>query len=483
MLILDVEKQTGLDRATIRFYEKEGIIVPSRSDNGYRSYTEENVQLLLKVKLLRQLGVSLYKIKALQQGSGSLLDVLTEQINTLEMQIRENTAAKIVCQQMQQDGVEYTTLNSLYYLDMLSKPAVSTKWFSEANIRECHPWRRYFARYLDYCIVTALLELIIIVLIRIRPFGTTAIDILGYGARLLAVPVFATLLHYFGTTPGKWAMGIRLESVNGGRLSGGEALYREGKILWHGIGLFIPIFSVWRLYRSYKEESNGEEQPWNVDTEIVYSEWTVCRKLIATGILVLSLSVSVFAGFDSVKPRYIGKTITISEFSKNFQDYEKLYGRENEYIMDENGKWEERNTGSTGYTVIGGPYEMIRPDFTYKVDGNGNILEIAYENNWDDANFQNALPHYCQTALEAVVGSQPGSSYKDLLEIENQLVSNLYSKLSNQSGDKEGIFSLEGVTVIWSAEIENCESVYYGMLFAQDEAKMPYHLNFRIRIG
>lgn len=65
MLIQDVERQTGLDRATIRFYEKEGIVIAKREENGYRSYSDENVQLLLKVKLLRQLGVSLIKIKSL----------------------------------------------------------------------------------------------------------------------------------------------------------------------------------------------------------------------------------------------------------------------------------------------------------------------------------------------------------------------------------------------------------------------------------
>ena len=59
MRILDVESKTGLDRATIRFYEKEGFMNPARSENGYRNYRDEDVELLQKVKLLRQLGFSL----------------------------------------------------------------------------------------------------------------------------------------------------------------------------------------------------------------------------------------------------------------------------------------------------------------------------------------------------------------------------------------------------------------------------------------
>lgn len=68
MLIRDLEMNTGLDRATIRFYEKEGLIEPNRKDNGYREYTKEHETLLFKIKLLRQLGMSLETIKDPQVG-------------------------------------------------------------------------------------------------------------------------------------------------------------------------------------------------------------------------------------------------------------------------------------------------------------------------------------------------------------------------------------------------------------------------------
>ena len=76
MKIQDVEVLTGLDRATIRFYEKEQLLVPERSENGYRNYTDDDVKLLQKVKLLRKLGVSLNTIKQLEQGSELLPEVL-----------------------------------------------------------------------------------------------------------------------------------------------------------------------------------------------------------------------------------------------------------------------------------------------------------------------------------------------------------------------------------------------------------------------
>ena len=72
MQILELESKTGLDRATIRHYEKEGLISPTRRENGYRDYTEENVNDLLKIKLLRQLGLSLDKIRRIQQETDNI---------------------------------------------------------------------------------------------------------------------------------------------------------------------------------------------------------------------------------------------------------------------------------------------------------------------------------------------------------------------------------------------------------------------------
>ena len=49
MTIKDLEERTGLSRANIRFYEKEGLLSPLRRENGYREYTEADVQTLLRV--------------------------------------------------------------------------------------------------------------------------------------------------------------------------------------------------------------------------------------------------------------------------------------------------------------------------------------------------------------------------------------------------------------------------------------------------
>lgn len=63
MLIRDLQDKTGLDRATIHYCEKEQLITPNIKENGYREYAGNHVEILLKIKLLRQLGLSLETIK------------------------------------------------------------------------------------------------------------------------------------------------------------------------------------------------------------------------------------------------------------------------------------------------------------------------------------------------------------------------------------------------------------------------------------
>ena len=46
-------------RANIRYYEQQGLLTPARRENGYREYSDEDLQTLQKIKLLRHLGLSL----------------------------------------------------------------------------------------------------------------------------------------------------------------------------------------------------------------------------------------------------------------------------------------------------------------------------------------------------------------------------------------------------------------------------------------
>jgi len=64
-----VAKITGLSAKTIRFYEEQGVIEsPSREGNGYRFYSEENLEEIKLIKNARDLGLPLSEIKKLTVG-------------------------------------------------------------------------------------------------------------------------------------------------------------------------------------------------------------------------------------------------------------------------------------------------------------------------------------------------------------------------------------------------------------------------------
>ncbi|MCC7803023.1 MerR family transcriptional regulator, partial [Escherichia coli] len=55
MNISDVAKITGLTSKAIRFYEEKGLVTPPmRSENGYRTYTQQHLNELTLLRQARQ---------------------------------------------------------------------------------------------------------------------------------------------------------------------------------------------------------------------------------------------------------------------------------------------------------------------------------------------------------------------------------------------------------------------------------------------
>ena len=76
MLRSEVQNKTGLTRKAIEYYEEKGIIDPVRLENGYRDYSEEDVEILEKVALFTKLGLNLKEIREIIFEGGSLSSLL-----------------------------------------------------------------------------------------------------------------------------------------------------------------------------------------------------------------------------------------------------------------------------------------------------------------------------------------------------------------------------------------------------------------------
>jgi MerR family copper efflux transcriptional regulator len=66
MQIGQVAERTGLSLRTIRFYEENGLVVPTaRSEGGFRLYSDDDVARLEVVKRMKPLGFSLEEMQEL----------------------------------------------------------------------------------------------------------------------------------------------------------------------------------------------------------------------------------------------------------------------------------------------------------------------------------------------------------------------------------------------------------------------------------
>ena len=60
MRIHEAAKAVGCTQRAIKLYEEKGLLPPiSRSENGYRDYSEEDIRILHEIQAYRKLGISL----------------------------------------------------------------------------------------------------------------------------------------------------------------------------------------------------------------------------------------------------------------------------------------------------------------------------------------------------------------------------------------------------------------------------------------
>ena len=122
MHIKDVEQRTGLSRANIRYYEQEGLVHPARRKNGYRDYSPDDLETLLRIRLLRRLDVPIEEIRAMQAGKLSLSEALSQRLAALRRREEQARTDQSVCRAMQADHACYDTLDAEKYWRLLYTP-------------------------------------------------------------------------------------------------------------------------------------------------------------------------------------------------------------------------------------------------------------------------------------------------------------------------------------------------------------------------
>ncbi|MBI3208580.1 MAG: helix-turn-helix transcriptional regulator [Candidatus Solibacter usitatus] len=81
-MISSVSEQYGLHPQTLRMYEREGLLIPSRSDGNTRLYTDEDLERLeVILQLTREMGVNLAGVEIILN--------MREKMSAMQTQIEE----------------------------------------------------------------------------------------------------------------------------------------------------------------------------------------------------------------------------------------------------------------------------------------------------------------------------------------------------------------------------------------------------------
>jgi len=103
-MISAVSEQFGLHPQTLRLYEREGLLKPSRSDGNTRLYTSEDIERLeVILKLTRDLGVNLAGVEIIlnmrekmEQMQRQIEDFVSSLNTEINQRARSEPAAEAV---------------------------------------------------------------------------------------------------------------------------------------------------------------------------------------------------------------------------------------------------------------------------------------------------------------------------------------------------------------------------------------------------
>lgn len=97
MLRNEVQDKTNLSRKAIEYYEEKGLIHPIKLENGYRDYSDEDVEVLKRISLLRNLGLSISEIALyLDSKEEALASILRRKEHELDICEKRKNVLKLI---------------------------------------------------------------------------------------------------------------------------------------------------------------------------------------------------------------------------------------------------------------------------------------------------------------------------------------------------------------------------------------------------
>lgn len=379
MTIKDAEQRTGLGRASIRFYEQEGLISPRRESNGYRDYSEDDVQTLLRIRLLRALDVPIEEIKSVCSGEAELGGVLRGRSAELEKRRDEYARRLSVCRELCENGESFATLDAGRYLSELERggePGSSILLTPDEPGTVPHPVRRFLARAVDLALISFVWNAVLSLAFGVNILDqSSAVDFLETLAQLAIMLFLEPLfLHLFGTTPGKWLLGLSLSDDSGARPGYMQGFYRTLGVLRWGYGWSIPVYNLVRLVKSFRACADGRALPWDADSELCYKlrDEKNLRAAAAAAVWCLTIFGSVLC-HNAAQLAPNSGALTLSQFAENYNHFSSFTGFDGTPLTPD-GQWSrELSDGTVVIDLAPGESGL---DFTLAPDG--TVAAVRY---------------------------------------------------------------------------------------------------------
>lgn len=123
-----------------------------------------------------------------------------------------------------------------------------------------HPWRRFFARRVDYAIFGLSVGMLLGLTGNQPETESRLLDLMFEVALVVGwIPLEAAFVTFRGGTPGKLLFGIEVRTSEGKRLGYLPALYRSASVAALGMGLGIGLLTLagcWQGWKSLTESGN-----------------------------------------------------------------------------------------------------------------------------------------------------------------------------------------------------------------------------------
>lgn len=107
MLRNQIQKKTGLTRKAIEYYEEKGLIKPLKLENGYRDYSDEDLDILTRISSFRKLGLNLSEIEdCLVSNGNSLSSILRSKEHQLDIEQKRKEIIELIVKGESQDIID-----------------------------------------------------------------------------------------------------------------------------------------------------------------------------------------------------------------------------------------------------------------------------------------------------------------------------------------------------------------------------------------